>query len=51
MPSAQSSLNRFLVCSNWNDGLLNAKRIRLFIENRCDGILVLDDSPKRRPEG
>jgi SRSO17 transposase len=42
---AQSSLNRFLVRSNWNSSLLNTKRIKLFVEDKCDGILVLDDSP------
>jgi hypothetical protein len=39
---AQSSLNRFLVRSNWNSGLLNTKRIKLFVEDKCDGILVLE---------
>ncbi|MFQ5975793.1 MAG: hypothetical protein ACE5J5_05730 [Candidatus Hydrothermarchaeales archaeon] len=29
---AQSSLNRFLVRSNWNKKLLNSKRIKLFDE-------------------
>lgn len=42
---AQSSMNRFLVRSNWNESILNSKRIRLFVENKCDGILVLDDTP------
>ncbi len=40
----QSSLKRFLVRSNWNESYLNTKRTKLFVEDRCDGILVLDDS-------